>query len=84
MLTAEQGQGEVSGAAQVGGGRAGGRSLLWLQVSVDDAQAMQVVQGQGQLCQVELDVLLREHHLQETEETQPAWSARCRERDTVP
>lgn len=45
---------------------------------------MQVVQGQGQLCQVELDVLLREHHLQETEETQPAWSARCRERDTVP
>ena len=67
-----------------GVGEAGGCSLLWLQVSVDDAQAMQVVQGQGQLRQVELDILLREHHLQETEEAQPASSARCREQDTVP
>lgn len=38
-------------------------SLLRFQVSVDDPQAVQVVQGQGQLSQVELDVLLREHHL---------------------
>lgn len=61
-----------------------GCSLLWLQVSVDDAQAVQVVQGQGQLRQVELDVLLCEHHLQETEEAQPARSARCREQDAAP
>lgn len=65
-------------------GGAGGCSLLWLQVSVDDAQAVQVVQGQGQLRQVELDVLLREHHLQETEETQPARSAGWREQDAAP
>ena len=30
---------------------------------VDDAQAVEVVQGEGQLGQVELDVLLGEHHL---------------------
>lgn len=48
-----------------GGGAApcSARLLLRFQVSVDDAQAVQVVQGQGQLGQVELDVLLREHHL---------------------
>lgn len=45
------------------GSRARAHSLLRLQVPVDDAQAMEVVQSQGQLGQVELDVLLREHHL---------------------
>lgn len=38
--------------------------LLWFEVPVNDAQTVQVVQGQGQLCKVELHVLLREHHLQ--------------------
>lgn len=38
--------------------------LLRLEVSVNDAQAMQVIQAQSQLSQVELHVLLREHNLQ--------------------
>lgn len=37
--------------------------LLRFKVSVDDSQAMQMVQGQSQLCQVELHILLCEHHL---------------------
>ena len=37
--------------------------LLGFEVSVDDAQSMQMVQGQGQLRQVELHVLFCEHHL---------------------
>lgn len=37
--------------------------LFWLEVSVDNAQLVQVVQGQGQLCQIELDIFLGEHHL---------------------
>lgn len=39
-------------------------SLLRLEVPVDDAEAVQMVQGQGQLRQVELDVFFCEHHLQ--------------------
>lgn len=38
-------------------------SLLRLEVSVNDAQAMQVVQAQSQLGQIKLHVLLREHNL---------------------
>lgn len=38
-------------------------SLFRLEVSVDDTEAVQVVQAQGQLSQVELHVLLCEHHL---------------------
>lgn len=37
--------------------------LLWLQIPVDDPQAVKVVQSQGQLSQVELDILLSEHDL---------------------
>lgn len=40
-------------------------SLLRLEVSVNDAQAMQVVQAQSQLSQIKLHVLLREHNLQQ-------------------
>lgn len=39
-------------------------SLFRLEVPVDDTQVVQVVQAQGQLSQVKLHVLLREHHLQ--------------------
>ena len=38
-------------------------SLLGLQVAVHDAEAVQVVERESQLRQVELHVLLREHHL---------------------
>ena len=38
--------------------------LLWLQISVDDAEGVEVLQGQGELGQVELDVLLGEHDLE--------------------
>lgn len=44
-------------------------SLLRLQIPVDDPQAVEVVQSQGQLSQVELDILLREHHLAGWERT---------------
>lgn len=44
-------------------------SLLWLQIPVDDPQAVEVVQSQGQLSQVELDILFREHHLEGWERT---------------
>lgn len=40
-----------------------GHSLLRLEVSVNDAQAVQVVQTQRQLSQVKLHILLREHDL---------------------
>lgn len=40
-------------------------SLLRLEVSVNDAQAVQVVQAQSQLSQVKLHILLCEHNLQE-------------------
>lgn len=43
---------------------AGPHVLLWLEVPVDDPQAVQVVESQCQLCQVELHVLLSEHDLQ--------------------
>lgn len=38
--------------------------LFWFEVPVNDAQTMQVIQGQGQLCKVELHILLGEHDLQ--------------------
>lgn len=38
--------------------------LLWLQIPIDDPQAMKMVQGQRQLSQVELDILLSEHDLE--------------------
>ena len=38
-------------------------SLLWLEVPVDDAHHMEVVQRQGQLGKVELDVFFSEHDL---------------------
>ena len=37
--------------------------LLWFEISVDDADEVEMVQGQGQLREVELDVLLCEHDL---------------------
>lgn len=46
-------------------------SLLRLEVSVNDAQAVQVVQAQSQLSQVKLHVLLREHNLQGGRGSQP-------------
>lgn len=44
-------------------------SLLRLQIPVDDPQAVEVVQSQGQLSQIELDILLREHYLEGWERT---------------
>lgn len=38
--------------------------LLRLEVPVDDAQTVEMVQSQSQLCQVELHILLCEHDLQ--------------------
>lgn len=38
--------------------------LLRFEVPVDDAQTVEVVQSQSQLCQVELHILLCEHDLQ--------------------
>lgn len=38
-------------------------SLFGFEVSVDDSQAVEMIQSQRQLCQVELHVLLCEHHL---------------------
>ena len=40
-------------------------SLLRFEVSVDDPQCVEVVQRQGQLCQVELDIVFGKHHLGE-------------------
>lgn len=51
--------------------------LLWLEVSVDDAEAVKVIEGQSELSQIELHILLSEHHLverrwgRETERDQP-------------
>lgn len=39
--------------------------LFRLQVSVHDAQAVEVVEAQRQLCKVKLDILLCEHHLRD-------------------
>lgn len=39
--------------------------LLWFEVPVDDAQTVQVIQGQGQLCKVKLHILLRKHDLEQ-------------------
>lgn len=44
-------------------------SLLRFEVSVNDAQAVEVVQSERQLCQVKLHILLREHHLEATRQT---------------
>lgn len=51
--------------------------LLWLEVSVDDAEAMKVIKGQSKLSQIELHILLSEHHLKER-----GWE-RKRERDQL-
>lgn len=40
-----------------------GSLLLRFEVSVYDAQAVEVVQSQCQLCQIELYILLCKHHL---------------------
>lgn len=39
--------------------------LLRFEVPVDDAQTVQMVQGQGQLCKVELHILFCKHDLGE-------------------
>lgn len=41
--------------------------LLRFEVSVNDAEAVEVVQSQSELCQVELHVFLCEHHLHQTQ-----------------
>lgn len=63
MWGSDRGQRLPRGAARRGVWRPRPHLLLRLQVSVDDPQAMEVVQSQGQLSQVELDILLGEHHL---------------------
>ena len=40
--------------------------LFWLEVPVDNAEAVKMVESQRQLSQVKLDILLREHHLTQT------------------
>lgn len=42
--------------------------LLWLEVPVYNANGMQVIEGQRQLCQVELNILLRKHDLRDGRE----------------
>ena len=37
--------------------------LLWLEISVNYAQAVQMVEGQGQLCKVEFHIFLCKHNL---------------------
>lgn len=37
--------------------------LLWLEVSVNYAQVVQMVEGQGQLCKVEFHIFLCKHNL---------------------
>lgn len=39
-------------------------TLLWFEVSVNDAKAVKVVERQGEFSQVKLYVLLCEHHLE--------------------
>lgn len=39
--------------------------LLRFEVPVDDAQTVQMIQGQGQLCKVKLHILLRKHDLEQ-------------------
>lgn len=51
--------------AEAGQGWLWPHSLLRLEVPVNNAQAVQVVQAQGQLSQVKLHVLLCEHDLQQ-------------------
>ncbi len=43
--------------------------LLWFEGAVDDAQPMEVTQGQGKLRQIQLPILLGEHHLGNGTET---------------
>ncbi len=40
--------------------------LLWLEVSVNDAQAMKVIERQSKFCEVKLHILFCEHDLQHT------------------
>ena len=40
--------------------------LFRFEVPIDYPQTVQMVQGQGQLCQVELDILFSEHDLEYT------------------
>ena len=42
-----------------------GGSLFWFQVSVDDAETMEVIQCQRKLSQVELNIILSKHDLKE-------------------
>ena len=37
--------------------------VFGFEISVDDSEGVEVVEREGQLCEVELDVLLGEHHL---------------------
>lgn len=37
--------------------------LLWLEISVNYAQVVQMVEGQGQLCKVEFHIFLCKHNL---------------------
>lgn len=37
--------------------------LLWLEISVNYAQVVQMVKGQGQLCKVEFHIFLCKHNL---------------------
>lgn len=46
--------------------------LFWLEVSVDDAEAVKVIEGQRQLSQIELHIFFSEHHLRERERERPA------------
>lgn len=50
--------------------------LLWLEVSVNDTQAVKVIEGQCEFSQVKLHILLSEHHLQHTR-TKCLSSSKC-------
>lgn len=39
--------------------------LFWFEVSVDDAQTVEMVQGQSQFCKVELHILFCKHYLRD-------------------
>lgn len=41
-------------------------SLLWLEISVNYAQVVQMVEGQGQLCKVEFHIFFCKHNLLRT------------------
>ena len=42
-------------------------SLFWLQVPVDNAKAVQVVESQSKLSKIELDIIFSEHNLRACE-----------------